>query len=137
MKRIVCITLVFLLSFSLFSCGGTVAGDVDIDISRMSDTMAYSEVSNMTASPEDYIGKTVRMRGKFTIYRGGADTVYYACRFDDATSCCSQSLEFLLLSASDYPDDGARETKITVRGVFDTYEEGGNRYCRLIRGELE
>ena len=41
------------------------AGPVDVDLTKLSSTMVYSEVYNMMSSPESYMGKRVRMKGSF------------------------------------------------------------------------
>ena len=41
-------------------------GEPDIDLTTLSSIMVYSEVFNMSVSPEEYIGKTIRMAGIFT-----------------------------------------------------------------------
>ena len=38
-------------------------GHVDLDLSTMSATAIYSEVSNMMTSPKKYVGKTVKVKG--------------------------------------------------------------------------
>ncbi len=114
------------------------AQEVDVDLTQLSSTMVYSEVYNMMAAPEDYIGKTVRMSGQFAIYYDESTEVYYfACIVADATACCSQGIEFVLAGAEypkDYPELGE---EITVSGVFQTYQEGEYTYCTLLDAALE
>ena len=45
------------------------AVSVDVDLTTLSSTMVYAEVFNMMMSPDDYIGKTIRMTGIFTVYQ--------------------------------------------------------------------
>ena len=107
---------------------------IDVDLTQLSSTMVYSEVYNMMYTPEDYIGKTVKMNGAFTLYcqkvteDGQPDfnyPIYYACVIADATSCC-------------YPDDYPKlGGNITVTGTFETYEEDGNQYSHLVNAVLE
>ena len=42
---------------------------VDIDLTALSGIMVYSEVNSMISFPDNYIGKTVKMQGQFTIYQ--------------------------------------------------------------------
>ena len=37
----------------------------DVDLTAMSSTMVFSQVLNMLVSPDDYIGKKIRMKGRF------------------------------------------------------------------------
>lgn len=121
------------------------ASGIDVDLTSLSSTMVYSEVYNMIVLPENYIGKTVKMNGTFTLYQGldenGAlipGQIYFACIIADATACCSQGLEFVLAGEHIYPDDYPElGSEITVVGTFQTYEENGYMYCHLIDAELE
>ena len=42
-------------------------GHVDIDLSTMSATAIYSEVSNMMTDPKKYVGKTIKVKGYYTV----------------------------------------------------------------------
>ena len=112
--------------------GGKEEG-VDIDLTVLSSTVVYSEVYNMVSTPENYIGKTVKMDGKFALYHDeAADKYYFACIIADATACCSQGIELVLTDDYTYPDDYPAEGgDICVVGVFDTYQEGEYTYCTL------
>ena len=106
---------------------------IDVDLTVLSSTMVYSEVYNMMASPENYMGKTVKMGGSFAFYHDEvSDNDYYACIIADAAACCSQGIEFILTDDYTYPDDYPEQGgDICVVGVFDTYKEGGYTYCTL------
>ena len=106
---------------------------IDIDLTALPGTMVYSEVYGMMMSPEDYIGKNVKMEGMFSMYHDeAADKYYFACIIADATACCSQGIEFVLTDDYTYPDDYPPEgDNICVAGTFDTYQEGEYTYCTL------
>ena len=109
------------------------AENIDVDLTVLSSTMIYSEVLNMMTTPEDYIGKTVKMDGYFAFYHDeDTDKYYYACIIPDATACCSQGIEFVLAGDHVFPDDYPEEQdEICVVGEFDTYQEGEYTYCTL------
>ena len=111
---------------------------VDLDLTTMSSTMVYSEVFNMVTTPENYIGKTVKMRGTYMYYYDEKqDHYYFFCLISDAMACCSQGIEFSLTKDYHYPEDYPRpDDEITVVGVFDSYEEEGNTYCILRNARL-
>lgn len=117
----------------------TPVGDIDVDLTKLSSTMVYSEVYNMMYTPEDYIGKTVKMSGMFVAYTNQDQSQFYpAVIIADATACCSQGIEFVLEGNPVYPEGYPEmETEITVVGTFETYEEDGNIYCRLQNAKLE
>ena len=107
---------------------------VDVDLTKLSSTMVYSEVYHLIYNPDDYIGKTVKMEGQFAYYEN-PDTKdqYFACMIADAMACCSQGLEFVLAGEHTYPDDYPEpDTEITVTGTLEMYEEDGFQYCRLV-----
>lgn len=114
------------------------ADGVDVDLTVLSSTMVYSEVYNMMVSPENYIGKTVKMKGLFAYYHDEAtDNYYFACIIQDATACCSQGIEFVPTENYTYPDDYPEvNEEICVVGVFDTYQEGDYTYCTLRNATL-
>ena len=148
MKRVLCLILALAAALSLASCGeDTTAASsaappadryaaVDIDLSAMSSTVAYSMVTMMWEDPDAYRGKTVRMKGAFAYTQEG-DNYYFACLVTDSTACCSQWIEFVTADGrskpSDFPSQGA---EITVTGVFGTYMEGDSLYCQLADAEL-
>ena len=109
-----------------------------VDFTALSSTLVYAEVYHMMATPEDYLGRTVTMKGQFAVYgdiESGA--VYFACVIADAAACCQQGLEFVLCGTPAYPDDYPQlGDEITVTGIFQTYEENGNLYCHLVEAAL-
>ena len=158
MKRILCGLLAFAMCFALAGCSesteettaGTpapvpvdtegqtqpVADSIDVDLTTLSSTMVYSEVYNMITTPDDYLGKMVKMQGQFAVYEG-EERNYYACLIADATACCSQGIEFVVQDNRAYPGDFPElGTEITVVGTFDTYQEGEYTYCQLIDATL-
>ena len=110
--------------------------DVDVDLTALSSTMVYSEVLNMLQSPDEYMGKSVRMSGSFAVAEGDG-RMYYACIIKDATACCSNGIDFLWDGDHSYPEDyPALGSDITVVGTFDKYYEGENMYIQLIDAQL-
>lgn len=139
MKKFLCMLLLAVMAVSA-GCGGETAEtkaakkEIDVDLTKMSSTMVYSEVSNMVSNPDQYLGKRVRMNGVSTVYTDPATgQVYYTCLIQDATACCSQGIEFVLKDGN-YPEAG---TEVVVTGKFATYYEGEYRYCTLKNAVLE
>lgn len=107
------------------------ASDIDIDLTRLSSTMVYSEVYNMMSNPDEYIGKTIRMDGNLAVYKY-PERNYYTCIIQDATACCQQGMEFLWKGDHKYPEDYPNEGDgIIVTGIFDVYYEDQVKYCQL------
>ena len=93
----------------------------------------------MMYTPNDYIGKTVKMKGQFAYYEDPeTKSQYFACIIADATACCSQGLEFILTGENTYPNDYPEVgLEITVTGIFEVYTENGFQYCRLKDAAME
>ena len=117
MKKVISLILVCLFVYALCACEksprdpvtttpDTQSEGVDVDLTKLSSTMVYSEVYNMMVTPDKYVGKTVRMRGQFALYEDAESGArYFACIIADATACCSQGLEFVLEGNHAYPQD--------------------------------
>ena len=149
MKKLFCLLMIVVLLCALAACGSAndaessspeaaEANSIDVDLTKLSSTMVYSEVYNMMYTPDDYIGKTVKMRGQFAYYEApDTKSQYFACIIADATACCSQGLEFVLTGEHTYPKDYPElGSEITVTGIFELYEENGLQYCRLTDAEM-
>jgi hypothetical protein len=104
------------------------ADGVDVDLTQMSATMVFAEVSSILYMPDDYVGKVIRMEGT-AVSSTDPETgvVYHAVIIQDATACCASGLEYLL-AEGEYPPD---ETEVTVTGEFELYAENGVLYGRL------
>lgn len=109
---------------------------VDVDLTTLSSTMVYAEVFNMIMSPDDYIGKTIRMTGIFMVYQDPeTKQVYCGVIVEDATACCAQGFDLVMPEERSYPQDyPAPESEITVVGTLQadrTLEEYGMIFLRL------
>ncbi|MCR5686908.1 MAG: hypothetical protein K6G58_02640 [Lachnospiraceae bacterium] len=111
---------------------------IDIDLTALSATMVYSEVYNMMYYPENYVGKTVKMRGTYAVFHDETTHKYYhGCIIADATACCSQGIEFSLTDDYSFPEDYPSEgEEFTVVGTFEIYDEGESTYCTLMDAKL-
>ena len=116
---------------SLFETSSDEEFDVDLTIDNAD--LIYAEVFAMVYTPEDYVGKTVKMKGQFVFYYDEEkDQYYYACLIKDAMACCAQGLEFIPAGDCVYPDDFPPAlTEINVTGTFNTLEDDGETYCAL------
>ena len=116
------------------SFGSDVAdAEVDIDLTVDNADLIYAEVFAMMYTPEEYTGKTVKMKGQFVFYYDEEkDRYYYACLIKDAMACCAQGLEFIPAGDCIYPDDfPPAMTEIWVTGEFGVFEDGDLTYCAL------
>ena len=111
---------------------------VDMDLTQMTGTMLYSQVSYMMYKPEEYLGQTVMVPGTFSaVYSEEEDRYYFGCLVRDKSACCVLGVEFELPEDYVYPDDYPEEgEEITVMGTFDTYQEGEYTYAVLRNAKM-
>ena len=108
---------------------------VDIDLTRMSQTMMYSQAYDMIYNSESYLGKTVRISGPYNTFTDPeTGKVHRAVLIRDATACCTQGIEFEPENADVSP---AVDAEIIVSGTFDTYMDGMFLYCVLRSAQIE
>ena len=107
--------------------------EYEIDLTVDNADLIYAEVFAMVYTPEDYVGKTVKMKGQFVFYYDEeAGMYYYACLIKDAMACCAQGLEFIPAGDCVYPDDfPPAMTEINVTGTFNILEDNGETYVAL------
>ena len=110
-----------------------------IDLTKLSRNMVYADVYSMIYAPESFIGKSVRMKGRFAHYEDpDSGEQLFSCVVTDAAACCSQGLGFVLAGEKVWPDDYPEPgSEITVSGTFAVYERRGSSFCRLENAVLE
>lgn len=116
--------------------------EIDYDLTAMGRDMVYMTVYNLMVYPDEYIGKTIKIKGLYyAAYYELMEQYYHYVLIEDAAACCAQGLEFIWdegqhLYPDEYPED---ETEVVVTGIFETYQEGGEKfiYCRLRNSTLE
>ena len=113
--------------------GGIDADGIDLDMSKMSSVLVYSQVVNIYESPDDYIGKRIKINGQyFASYYDQTELYYHYVVVGDEFLCCQAGLEFFWNGKHTYPDDYPEDkTEIEVVGVFGSYEELGETYYFL------
>ena len=142
MKRIISILfLICIISIAVIGCSkkddGTdnhaVTAVIDLDMSKMSDVLVYSQVINIYESPDEYMGKRVKINGQYyASYFDETALYYHYVVVGDESLCCQVGLEFVWNGKHTYPDDYPEDTtEIEVVGVFGSYEELGKTYYFL------
>lgn len=124
-------------NFSLDASGLPVYDKIDIDLTKLSSTLVYSEVYNMMNSPTEYKNKIVKVAGPFLPLDGDdPDYCYPAIYIADAAACCANGLEFLLYGVPRCNKNGGNgypelREEVTIVGRFNTYMEGRYMYTHL------
>ena len=111
---------------------------VDLDLSKMSSTVVYSQVYNMMVEPDLYLGKVIRIAGYHSPYEDTErGVVYHACVIPDAAACCAQGIEFIRSGEYSWPDEYPAEGEdIVVTGRLTSYLEDGITCLTLADAEM-
>ena len=112
---------------------------IDIDLSKMNDTMKIAQVNQIMQNPANYDGKVIKVKGNYKVYYSKETYQYYpSVVISDSTECCQQTLEFVLkgtpIYLNGYPEIGCGT--IIIVGVFERYYEGNKMYVHLINTEI-
>lgn len=109
---------------------------VDVDLTGLSSTLVFAQVASLTRSPQDYLGKTVRMQGQLAVYPAnpalGID-YFYTVVIQDATACCQLGLEFVWEGGT-LPEAG---TELQVTGRYEAYDCGGLPSYHIVADRVE
>lgn len=112
---------------------------IDVDLTKMSSIMVYSEVYNMMVEPETYIGKTIKIQGPYyASYWDQTDNYYHYVIIEDATACCTQGLEFIWdNNEHQFPDEYPEDyTEVEISGTFNKYEEEGQEFYYIAASDI-
>lgn len=96
----------------------------DIDMTKMSVTMIYSQIFNMLIMPEEYEEKIIKVRGAFEVYPDENNQVdFFTLTVMDATACCKEGIDFIWAGNHTYPDDYPEQgQEITITGTYKSFE---------------
>ena len=127
------------LGLLLLGCGESGEGAksekaaVDIDLTDLTETVAYAQAVQMTEQPQGFDGKSVRVQGVFnTFFDADTEEPFFVCAVPDSTGCCMASFEIVPDGAYAYPEDYPDEfSLVTVVGDFRTFDDGGYLGCRV------
>jgi len=118
------LAILVILSVTLLSsvgCGNKADASgikVDVDLTEFSKTMMIAMIDNIYAKPNEYMDKTIKMRGQYSmVYYEDFDLRFHYILSSDDESCCAYG--FIFEYNGTYPDDFPDEGEdIEVYGVF-------------------
>lgn len=107
--------------------------NVDVDLTVLTPNMIYAEVYNMMTRPEEYMGKTIKVKGEYSpLFYDVTGNYYHYVLIKDAAACCQSGIEFIWDDNSHtYPDEYPAEgQEIIIQGTFGSYieDEGEQQY---------
>lgn len=150
-KSCIFVLVIFIcLSFTGCSCGKSneeqenLVQTIDIDMSEFNKQMTYAEVLAIHMSPEDYLGKTIKLRGTFDFYyeldknsNPIPDKLHLGIIVTDAMECCSLPIDFILKKQDNIEDLPEQGTEITVTGILEQYKEPWGAFLYLSNAVVE
>ncbi len=116
MKKFFAVLAAFLVLAAVLPAARAELPEPDLDLSVMPASISYSQMVNMLKSPEEYVGKTVKVSGVFNYSEARGRGVIIVA---DRTMCCETSIDFARADPAVYPDDyPALYSRITLFGTF-------------------
>jgi len=98
---------------------------VDVEIKEK---MFLSQINDIYLNIDDYLGKTIKLEGIFTINKWKDKT--YCSVFRYSPGCCGAdgTIGFLVAWDNEYPDN---DDWVEAIGILETYEENNHNQLRL------
>ena len=146
-KTLSFVLMLMLLSLSILvsgcgnSNGGESEGDnIDVNLSALSATMLFAEITNIMNNPEAYLGQVIKIRGEyFNFYHEGSDEYIHFVLVLDEAGCCNEGFQFRVGEEFGSPEELIEtEAEIEVIGVFQSsgVEEWGSYYLAVEELEI-
>ncbi|MBR0458412.1 MAG: metal ABC transporter permease, partial [Victivallales bacterium] len=100
---------------------------IDLDLTTLSEMMAYTQVFYIMQKPQDYNGQRIRMQGTLLVTE---DPITHAkvfnCNISDSAGCCAKMVPFVRKGNYTWPQDyPPKGTVIRVTGKFEVHVEKG------------
>ena len=143
MKKVVALFLSLFVALSFCACAkaaekGSMAEE-SFDFTAYNSLIAYSKMCEILRDSDRYVGATFKVKGRFVSYYVDSMEEYHASvTIEDTPNCCAVGLEFVLKGEPSCPEGyPARDEIVTIEGKFETYEDKGVTYPRLIEAEIK
>jgi uncharacterized membrane protein YcgQ (UPF0703/DUF1980 family) len=100
------------------------------DVLEIKEKMFIAQTNDIYFNAEDYIGKTIKYQGIFSIFEVPETGVTYYSVIRYGPGCCGidANAGFEVIWNKDYPK---QDDWVEAVGVLEEYEEDGNKYLRL------
>ena len=138
-NNILVICILLLVCIFVVNCSKDVENEegIDVDLSKLSATMAQAEYENIVNNSGRYIGKTIRATGTyFTTYNSTGDDFNYII-IVQGDECCQLGFEFKRneehIAPDDYPEPN---TAIEVTGILRKGDDRIIPYIYLASAEM-
>jgi len=138
-KSIIVLCILLLTGIFALSCSKDAdSAGVDVDLSKLSVTMAQAEYENIVTGSGKYIGKTIRATGAYyAMVNENTGDLYHYVIIVQGDECCQLGFEFKRDGEYTVPDDyPERNEAIEVTGILSRGEDRGFPYLYLASAEM-
>lgn len=111
---------------------------VDIDLSPLEGNSVFSEATDILSNADNYIGKTIRVKGYFSSsYDSHDDSRYFMILIGELPT--EKGFEFIWDDNSHkYPDEYPKEkAEIIIEGELKSYKSEDHQYCYIATDEIQ
>ena len=105
------------------------------DVLEIKEKMFVAQTNDIYFNPENYLGKTIKYEGIFSVYEAPDTGVKYCWVFRYGPGCCGidANCGFEVIWEKEYPSP---DDWVEAIGVLEQYEEDGWTYLRLALSSL-
>ncbi|MDR1272229.1 MAG: hypothetical protein LBK04_04475 [Clostridiales Family XIII bacterium] len=115
--------------------GDTASGNPSDEVVEIKEKMFIAQANDIFYNAEDYLGKTIKYEGIFTVYEEPETGNKYYAVIRYGPGCCGidANAGFEVLWGNEYP---SQNDWVEAVGILEEYEEGGNTFLRLALSSL-
>ncbi len=105
-----------------------------IDLTRLSNTMAYAQLYDMVMAPERHQGITLRVHGSYYGFQSQeTGKITHLITVRDNVGCCEMGMEFQITGDLIWPDQFPQNNSmIELTGIISSISYGENKYPLLV-----
>lgn len=105
------------------------------DVVEIKEKMFIAQTNDIYFNAKDYLGKTIKYEGIFTVYEAPETGAKYYSVIRYGPGCCGVDANagFEVIWDRDYPK---QNDWVEAVGILEEYEEDGNKYLRLTLSSL-
>jgi hypothetical protein len=97
---------------------------IDIDLTRLSSTMASAQIENIFLAPHEYFNKVLKMQGEYSPWTDPVSGIIFHQILTDCPTGCPKGF-VIRHNDEDFVDYPAEGAIIQLVGAFGLYDEGG------------
>ena len=106
------------------------------NVVEIKEKMFVAQTNEIYVNAEDYLGKTIKYEGIFSLYIDPETNIKYCSVIRYGPGCCGTdgNCGFEVIWDKEYPEENSW---VAIEGILGQYEEYGNKYLRITLDSLE